>query len=396
MSIADGLIDDKGMGAGPGHPQEDAVALGTPRIRHYLALGLVIAVTLPVGVSSGFAAPAGDRVFTVANYPVEARAKDAVTAKDMAMTDGQQAAFRSLLKRIVPVTAYDRLKRVSGVKAANLVDGVSVRSESNSSTEYIANLDFSFQADGVRTILRREGVPFVDTQAGEITLVLVVRDGAQSIPQAVQSWTGAWKSLDLAHTLTPLKLEPLKPEVHADTIKMLTDGGGGADRVLKGEYKVERLLLAVADFDSSGRKLTVTLAGEDAVGPINWKRAYRMAPADHVYALELAAVVGLGVLEGRWKAVQAASRGGVDSLASGGAPVSLQVVFTSLGQWNDIRGQLLETEGVENVRIDGVSARSADVSLEYPGGVERLVDAMSARGLQLGNEGGVWILKPRF
>ncbi len=342
-------------------------------------------------------AAGADTVFTVSNYPVEARAKDAVTAKDRAMTDGQQAAFRSLLKRIVPVTAYDRLKRLKGVKAVDLIDGVSVRSESNSSTEYMANLDFTFQPDGVRTILRREGVPYVDKQAPKIILVPAVREGAASGPaSASASWSGSWKGLDLSNTLTPVTLEALKPEIHADTLKALTDGSGGADRVLAGEYKSDLVVVAIAEIDDAAKRLTVTMSGQDSVGFINWKRAYRMAPGDHAYTMDLAAVVGLGVLEGRWKATQAASRGGVDQITGGGAPVRIIVEFASIREWNEMRGHLLETRDVEDVRIDGVSARSADVSLSYPGGAEQLADAMASKGLALKNEAGTWVLRGRF
>ena len=99
-------------------------------------------------------------MFTVANYPVEARADNAVAAKDKALADGQQAAFRSLLKRLVPVTAYAAHQAaLPTVKAGDLVDGVRVRSERNSSTDYIASLDFSFQSKAVRDLLRREGIP---------------------------------------------------------------------------------------------------------------------------------------------------------------------------------------------------------------------------------------------
>lgn len=381
-------------------PRRTAARLRRPAARQSAQSGAwagwiaALVAGLPVAAS---AAPGADKAFTVANYPVEATAKDAVTAKDRAMTDGQQAAFRSLLKRLVPVTAYDRLKRLKSVKAGDLIDGVSIRSESNSSTEYIASLDFSFQPDGVRTILRREGVPFVDTQAPEVVLVPAVREGAASVPAAAAAWSAAWKGLDLANTLTPARLEAMKPQVHADTLKMLTDGSGGGERILKGEYKADLIVVAIADIDPAGRRLTVTLAGQDAVGPINWARAYRIAPGDHAYALELAAVVGLGVLEGRWKAAQAVSRGGIEQLAGGGTPVRMVIEFSSLGQWNDIRGQLLETRGVEDVRIDGVSARSADVSLSYPGGAEQLAEAMAAKGMQLRNEPGAgWVLRPRF
>ena len=50
-----------------------------------------------------------------------------------------------------------------------------MRTERNSSTDYIASLDFSFQSKGVRDLLRREGIPFVDEQAPAVTLVPVWR-----------------------------------------------------------------------------------------------------------------------------------------------------------------------------------------------------------------------------
>lgn len=360
--------------------------------RAWMSFPAAVFVAFALATGPVVAASGSDKVFTIANYPVEARAKDAVTAKDKAMTDGQHAAFRSLLKRIVPVTAYEQIKKLNNIKAGDLIDGVAVRSESNSSTEYIASLDFAFQPDGVRTILRREGVPFVDSQAGAVVLVPAVRDGATPVSGASAAWTSAWKGLDLAHTLTPVQIEALKPAIHADTLTMLAEGQSGADRILKSEYRAERVLVAIADLDPAARRLTVTLAGEDAVGPVAWTRSYRMAPGDHAYALELAAVVTLGVLEGRWKAVNSGGGHGL----SGGAPVQLVVQFSSIGEWNDIRGQILDTDGVEDVRIDGVSARSADISLSYPGGAGMLVDAMAAKGLSLRNDDGIWVLRSRF
>jgi hypothetical protein len=80
------------------------------------------------------AASKEDRVFTIGNYPLEARDQNAVAAKDRAIAEGQQAAFRSLLKRIVPVTSYKHLGQLKGVKAAGFIESFAVRSERNSST----------------------------------------------------------------------------------------------------------------------------------------------------------------------------------------------------------------------------------------------------------------------
>ena len=76
---------------------------------------LLLAAGLALNTGAHNPATAAEEVFTVGNYPVEARADNAVAAKTKAMADGQQAAFRSLLKRLVPVTAYPRLQAVAAV-----------------------------------------------------------------------------------------------------------------------------------------------------------------------------------------------------------------------------------------------------------------------------------------
>ena len=111
---------------------------------------LAVVFAAAAALSTAALAAPSDNVFTVANYPVEARAENAVAAKTKALAEGQQAALRSLLKRLVPVTAYQRLRQLRQVPAGEMIEGVSVRSERNSTTDYIANLDFSFQAQAVR------------------------------------------------------------------------------------------------------------------------------------------------------------------------------------------------------------------------------------------------------
>lgn len=351
---------------------------------------LLLAGALLLGTpATSPAAGTTDAAFTVANYPVDATAADAVKAKERALTDGQQAAFRSLLKRIVPVNAYQRLKRLPQIKAADLVDGVSVRSERNSSTQYIASLDFAFQPKAVRDLLRRENVPFVDTQAPEIVLVPVTQGSG------LTGWADAWKGLDLAHALSPAKLADLKPSVTPQAVKQVLAGDSNGHRVLAGEYASDRVVLVVAEADPATRRLVVTLAGIDAVGPFSWKKSYRLGQ-DTAYALELAAVVGLGVLEGRWKAVKSAGRGGAEALAAPAEPVQLVAEFQSMGQWNDVRRQLLATPGVEDVNIASISARSAEVALSFPGGAARLADAVAAQGLALSSQAGGWVLRSRF
>jgi Uncharacterized protein conserved in bacteria (DUF2066) len=329
-----------------------------------------------------------DDVYTVGNYPVDAQAANAVAAKDKALADGQEAAFHSLLKRVVPVTDYDRLKRLSSLRSSDFFEGVSVRSERNSSTRYIASLDFSFRPESVRAVLQEEGIPFVEEQAREVIVVPVVRnaEGAVENGRAARAWTAIWKSLDLEHTLTPMDLQRLKPQIHADTLKMLMEGRGG-ERILAGEYGKPYVVVAIAEPDAATKRLNVTIVGIDAVGPINLKRSYRVFDGDTGYAMELAAVVGQGVFEGRWKAFKTGA-----GAAAYGEQVAIEARYAGLAEWSEMRRRLLGLSELNDLKIEAESAQRAGLKLRYPGGGAALAAALRGRGLLLESAGDVWVL----
>lgn len=348
-----------------------------------LAAAAMLAVCAPGG------AAAADAVFTVANYPVEARADNAVAAKERALAEGQRAAFRSLLKRLVTVTAYARIKRLTSVQAGDLVEGVRVRSERNSTTDYIASLDFSFQSKAVRDLLRREGIPFTDEQAPAVIVVPVWR-AAAAPPKDQAAWSNVWKGLDLEHALTPVKLQVLKKEIAPAAVDALAGGDGSAIRAFVAAYGSEYVLIAVAERDAAANRLNVTLSGRDAVGAFTLKRGYRVDAGDPGYAQELAAVISLGILEGRWKAIK--SRGGVAAAATGDVDLLITVQFRGMSEWQDISRKLGATPGVEELEVAGLSARGARVTLRYAEGAEQLAEALARQGLSLRNAGGNWVL----
>jgi hypothetical protein len=363
--------------------------LALRRTAAYLAIFLAFMSSDP---RSAVAASGTDAVYTVGNYPVEATAADAVTAKEKALQDGQQAAFRSLLKRLVPVRAYDRIAKMPPVKAAELIDGVAVRSERNSSTQYIASLDFSFRPSAVREILRSQGIPFVDTQAPPITIVPVaLGETAAQQTRLQRIWRSAWDLLDGPHALAPFKVENLKGDLTPQALKPLAEGEGRIVDRLSRIYGTSRVIVAFAE--EAGGQLVVTLAGQDAVGPFILRRAYKIASGDIDYASELAAVIGAGVLEGRWKAVRVQSAGGLDAISQAPIPVQVFVQYASLQQWQDMRRRLSELPGVEDVQIGGVTARGADLALRYPGGGEALAAALGAQGFDVRPSGGTWVVR---
>ena len=355
------------------------------------------------------------RVFTVGNYPVEARAANAVEAKERAILEGQQAALRSLLKRIVPVSSYNRIKKVDVSKAGDLIDGVAIRSERNSTTDYIASYDFTFQAEAVRRLLDAENIPFLDRQAPPIIVapVYVAPKGAP-MPEGFadargsDAWLQAWKGLDLVNALTPVTLKAPTRAVLADSVKAAAAGDMTAIRAIVGETRAETILVAILEPDVAQKKVVATIAGRDAVASFVLRRTYRLDGSDLAYTAELAAVISLGVLEGRWKAINTRMASGAGAgvrtsgspvrqqpaavrqpdppaSASPGGAIRIAIEFRSMGEWQQISRQLSETPDVTGLDVEGLSGRSARISLHYPGGPQGLAAALADQGLVLRN-----------
>jgi hypothetical protein len=278
------------------------------------------------------------------------------------------------------------------VQGAELIDAVRVRSERNSSTEYIATYDFTFRAKTIRDMLRREGIPFTDEQAPVTTVIPVWQEGAAR-DQA--GWTNNWKSLDLEYSLTPIKLETLRKEITPDLVAAVAAGDVGARRTLASQYKTDRLLVAFARTDAASGRLAVTLAGTDAVGAFTLARQYRVDAADPGYARELAAVVALRTIEGRWKAVNTHGGSTATVSASGATDLLIAVEFRGMAEWQDISRKLSAMPGVEELDVAGLSARGARVTLRYADGADRLAQQLAQQGLSLRSNGGTWVLSAR-
>lgn len=398
----------------------------------------VAAVVLAAAAALGWSgeqARAAEPIFTIGNYPVEARAANAVAAKERAIADGQRAAFRALLKRLVPVTAYRRLAKLKAADPGRLIDSFAVRSERNSSTEYIASYDFVFSPDPVRRMLEAEGIPYLDRQAPAITIVPAYRvppELAGKLPPTfapaagADAWLYAWKALDLGNSLTPAVLQPLKRQIHPDTIKALAEGDRSHLRAVSSEYQTETVVVAVLEPEADMKRLKVVLVGRDAVQDLYLKRNYRLDGQDFAYTGELAAVLSLAILEGRWKAINVRDSGRAPATAGGsawapvvpaagtpgavappppvpgfgaavpaGQPFGITIAFYGMGEWQQISRTLGQTPEVARLEVLGLSARRARVSLIYPGGPQRLALALAQQGLILQQVQGGWLLQRR-
>ncbi|MGI9383110.1 MAG: DUF2066 domain-containing protein [Methyloligellaceae bacterium] len=332
-------------------------------------------------------------VYVVAKLAVEAQAKDAVAAKRQALQDARQKAMRTLMKRITPFSAYERLPKVKSALIQDLLEGFSVRRERNSATRYLATLDFNFLPRAVRQLLTGYGIPFTDRQAPSIRVLPVYLSGGQIKTGRADVWRRSWLALDLSHALTPVNLAQPSPSLTPEVIKTVLSGDTQAYETLRGKYKSLTLVLAVAHLDDTDGRLVTQLFGFDQAGAISLLRRDRVPGGDLRAAAGRAAEVALRIFEGRWKVTKAAvgGSGGGDALVT----VEMTVAFSGLQQWQDIRSRLARVPGVQALEILSLSARTADVAFQFAGGADRLGPQLATQNLDLQNAGSRWILRSR-
>jgi len=124
------------------------------RRRAWAAGGPVFLLIVILASSFFCGAPqAADSLYAVAKLAVDTTAKDAVAARELGMAEAEQRAVQIVLKRLVPLSAYAQLPILNKEDIDGMIEGVSIRSEQNSTTRYLAVLDVSINEQAVKQLL---------------------------------------------------------------------------------------------------------------------------------------------------------------------------------------------------------------------------------------------------
>ncbi len=347
----------------------------------------LIATLMPSFFMLAVAGPArSESVYTVANLPVAAEAADAVMAKERAMEEGRERAFRTLLLRLTPFKAHDRLPQIDGPALEELIDGFVVREEGYSSTRYVARIDFSFQPRRIKDLLNRFGVTFTDRQASP-RIVVPAWSGAGD--DGAQVWRAAWSRLDLEHSLAPVKLAG---ERDIGALPLAAIAAGQAMEQAKYQLRAEHIVLAGVQISEDGSILRLNLSGEDDQGRFASTQDFRIYDGDTAEAAAQAARVALGIIEARWRLASLAGQGAFDGPVEL-VRVAFTAAFSSLREWQAMRSEITSLPGAQDVEVKSLFAGGAAIEMSFPGGAERLAQTCAARGLSLSEVRGQLILR---
>jgi hypothetical protein len=348
--------------------------------------GLVLA-----GAGWGPAQARSGPIFTVGRVSVSATAADAVKAKDKAIAQGQEKALRLLLKRLTPFSAHNRLPLMEAGQAERMIDGMSVRSERNSSTQYLATLDFTFQSRAVTRMLNRLGLPYASERSPQISVLPVLVEKGVLKPAGRNPWQKSFDSLDLDHMLTPMKVVPPRPDFIAPTFNGASAGAPSLMETLKFQYRAKHMVLAYADIDRNAGALNVRLMGTDPAGEISLTRRYKIYDQDLAEVTRRAARISAQMIQDRWKLTRLAAQGALDG-PSELERMDVTAEFTGAREWRKMHAALRQAPGMRGLEVKSLYARGASISLQYPGGPQRLAKVLQRYGIVLESRGGGWTL----
>jgi hypothetical protein len=185
--------------------------------------------------------------------------------------------------------------------------------------------------------------------------------------------------------------------------------GGDAQALatMQADYGYGPLVLAVGE--ATKDEFVTRLAGTDSAGAINFGRSDKLSADAQIIARE-AAATAFGIIENRWKVSQAPEapatevkyEEGTAAPPASAAPsaevprnVVAQVEFSSLKDWQDIRGRLMSVTGIEALEVNTLSARAAVVTFDYAGSLGHLQQVLGQNGFEFGDREGTFVLRSR-
>jgi Uncharacterized protein conserved in bacteria (DUF2066) len=334
-------------------------------------IALVLGALCAFASAPASAQPGRDTAFSVSGVLVDQTAANAAAAQEAGFALARRMAFERLVRRLtVPAELAGRPPTAPDAAALErLVLSVDVADERRSSTRYIGRLTVRFDAAGVRTLLRSQGLTVVETRTAAILVVPTAMVGMPA--ETLALWREAWTRGGYGDELAPLVVAPEAlqgpPDWRAAQAYAQAEGASAA---LYATLRVQNGVAAAAitEINAEQRRdrgeITAPVASADPAA----MRAAFAAMAEQVNLR----------LQNEWKA----------RVATGGgqrARVSASALYRDQRQWESIK-QALEGAAqtlISEIRIEAVGREGALVSFSFVGDRTQLNAELGRRGVRL-------------
>lgn len=319
----------------------------------------VLAAAILIFSAAPLASADTREVYTIRGIDVDEQAATVIEARERAMAAARLTAARALIDKIT--LSQDRIAaggvQIDSALAAQLTAAVDVEEETAGAGRYVGKLAVVLNPQAVRAHLQSKGIPYLDAQAPLALLIPVT-----SNPGIADAWREAFGSRN-SGALVPYVTASGNfytaystwPEISSEALPLNARRALIAE--LTGRQGAWRVIISSA-----------TATGTEPFGAT--------PPAA---TLEEAVKAFTAVLGESWKEA---------SIVRGGQRTQVNAVvrFTSLAEWNTLRGALARSPLVSDFRTRAVAREGAMISFAFAGDENRLRSDLVQRGVSLSQE----------
>ncbi|PZO84831.1 MAG: hypothetical protein DI626_07970 [Micavibrio aeruginosavorus] len=236
-------------------------------------------LALPLGVIAPSYAQT-DTTYTVEGVEADAKAKNAVMAREKALAEAQVKAYRMLAEKLLPPEEMSMFKDIDADTASMLVQDFEVTNEQLSTTRYKGTFTIRFRPSAVRAQLGvRGGLPAQagGAQQAQVKPVLVLPfleyNGRTMLWSENNPWMAAWKRAPSDRSMQQQAVVPLGDAL--DISRLNDEVGLRADPMrvqeLATRYGADDVAFAMATSEpvaTKGGRLTVNIYKNAFEGPV--------------------------------------------------------------------------------------------------------------------------------
>lgn len=326
-------------------------------------------------------ARAGEDPFTVSGITVDATAASSSEAQTIAINQGRGRAWATLYRRLTKAQDWPRQPQLDDATLQRLIRDYVPMNERRSTTRFVANMTYVFNADAVRRLLRSQNIPYVDLEAKP---VLVIAMSPGYAPHS--AWASLWANPRFAGLAVPL-VAPIGDPIDAQALGALNFATAQWQDVEPAASRVHATDAFLVQAAPGRGEITVAIrrVGPGASQPIP-NVVVPVRPGESgTQAYGAAADAAATAIIDVWKA-----RASIDF--SKRYKLTADVRIASLSDWGQLMQKLATVPTVTDVSVTAMDTGEARLSITYVGTAEQLEALAAQSNLTLSNDGTGWQL----
>jgi len=345
----------------------------------------LFAAVLSVFVAVPVMAQTSADVYTIEDVQVDITADNAVQAREKAFQEAQVMAYRMLAEKILSDEELMNFTMPPADDISMMVQDFEVTNEQLSAVRYKGTYTFRFRPNAIREYASREGMSYTDLKRRPVLVLPIYQSGERTLLwEDNNPWMAAWARSSNRGAMVPVVIPTgdMQDVSWFPGDRPLNYSPDGLNQMMS-RYQAEGAFILIASPQQrSGMSRTAPLridiyeAGQGRPTYVQAVtiEAHNNEASQGFYARAVQKV--RDTLRGTWKEQTIVNPAQVNEFKS-------RVSYSSVQQWVEMKSALENVPGMQNVQVNSLKPRGADLLLKFNGDESRLRLALSQQGIAM-------------